>query len=154
MDNLILFWMLLHMLRLPGNHWENLQLLKLFPKFIIFTNPQWHNAVTCLHIKEQYLPNAGLLAGKDLWRHILGRTDEGIPAWSFGIGYILLWRETGWKSLTLTPGKSGCDFKKSIFNLVSLTGTCKTSNANTLRWMPWDLTDGKSTLVQVMAWCR
>ena len=23
-----------------------------------------------------------------------------------------------------------------------------------LRWMPLDLTDGKSTLVQVMAWCR
>ena len=23
-----------------------------------------------------------------------------------------------------------------------------------LRWMPFDLTDDKSTVVQVMAWCR
>ena len=44
--------------------------------------------------------------------------------------------------------------KKSIFNLVSLTGKCKTSYANTPRWMSRDLIDGKSTLVQVMAWCR
>ena len=28
------------------------------------------------------------------------------------------------------------------------------SKDNALRWMPWDLTDDKSTLVQVMAWCR
>ena len=55
---------------------------------------------------------------------------------------------------SLAPGKSGCDFKNSIFNLVSMTGICKTSYANILRWMPQDLTDGKSTLVQVMAWCR
>ena len=55
---------------------------------------------------------------------------------------------------SLAPGKSECDFKNSIFNLVSLTGICRTSYANTLRWMPLDLTDGKSTLVQVMAWCR
>ena len=28
------------------------------------------------------------------------------------------------------------------------------SNYNALRWMPWDLTEDKSTFVQVMAWCR
>ena len=55
---------------------------------------------------------------------------------------------------SLAPGTSVYDFKKSIFNLVSLTGICRTSYANTLRGMPQDLTDGKSTLVQVMAWCR
>ena len=40
-----------------------------------------------------------------------------------------------------------------IFNLVLLTGIFRTSHDNALRWMPRDLTDDKSTLVQVMAWC-
>ena len=56
-----------------------------------------------------------------------------------------------WWINSLAPGKSGCDFKNSIFNFVSLTGICRTSYANTLRWMPRDLSNGKSTLVQVMA---
>ena len=59
-------------------------------------------------------------------------------------------------SLSLTHwslGNLDAILKKSIFNLVSLTGICKTSYANTLRWMPLDLTEGKSRLVQVMAWC-
>ena len=56
---------------------------------------------------------------------------------------------------SLAPGKSGCVLKqKSILNLVSLMGIWRTSYVNTLRWMPRDLTDGKSTLVQVMAWCH
>ena len=35
-----------------------------------------------------------------------------------------------------------------------LLGIFKSSYDNVLRWMPQDLTDDKSTLVQVMAWCR
>ena len=30
----------------------------------------------------------------------------------------------------------------------------RSSNDNAPRWMPWNLTDDKSTLVQVMAWCH
>ena len=55
---------------------------------------------------------------------------------------------------SLAPGRSQCDFKNVIFNLALLIGTFKSSYDNVLRWMPQDLTDDKSALVQVMAWCR
>ena len=55
---------------------------------------------------------------------------------------------------SLAPGRPGCHFKTAIFNLVLLIGFFRSSNDNAPRWMPWDLTDDKSTLVQVMAWCR
>ena len=42
----------------------------------------------------------------------------------------------------------------SNFNLAFLIGVFKSSYDNVLRWMPHDLTDDQSTLVQVMAWCR
>ena len=44
--------------------------------------------------------------------------------------------------------------KNIIFNLVLLIGIFRSSHDNALRWMPQDLDDDKSTLVQVMAWCR
>ena len=44
--------------------------------------------------------------------------------------------------------------KHLIFNLAFLIGIFKSSYDNILRWMPQGLTDDKSTLVQVMAWCR
>ena len=44
--------------------------------------------------------------------------------------------------------------KMGIFNLVLLIGIFRSSHDNALRLMPQDLTYGKSTLVQVMAWCR
>ena len=55
---------------------------------------------------------------------------------------------------SLAPGRPGCHFKTTIFDLVLLIGIFTLSNNNALRWMPWDLTDDKSTFVQVMAWCR
>ena len=45
-------------------------------------------------------------------------------------------------------------FKSVIFNLALLIAIFKSSYDDVLRWMPQDLTDDKSTLVQVMAWCR
>ena len=45
-------------------------------------------------------------------------------------------------------------FKTAIFNLVLLVGIFTSFKDNALQWMPRDLTDNKSTLVQVMAWCR
>ena len=44
-------------------------------------------------------------------------------------------------------------FKNVIFNLALLISIFKSSYDNVLRWMPQELTDDKSTLVQVMAWC-
>ena len=54
---------------------------------------------------------------------------------------------------TLAPGRPGCHFKTAIFNLVLLIGLFRSSNNNAPKWMPWELTKDKSTLVQVMAWC-
>ena len=55
---------------------------------------------------------------------------------------------------SLAPGRTGCHFRSAIFNLVLLISIFTSSNDNAHRWMPWDLTHNKSTLVQVMAWCR
>ena len=41
-----------------------------------------------------------------------------------------------------------------IFKLISGTDGWDISCKIALRWMPLDLTDDKSTLVQVMTWCR
>ena len=50
------------------------------------------------------------------------------------------------------------DFKEIlgeyIFQLIIVIGGWRVSYKIVLKWMPMDLTDGKSTLVQVMAWCR
>ena len=55
---------------------------------------------------------------------------------------------------SLAPGRPRCHLKNAIFNLILLIGIFILSKDNALRWMPRDLTDDKSTLVQVMAWCR
>ena len=55
---------------------------------------------------------------------------------------------------SLAPGRSECDSENVIFNLVLLIDIFRYSHDNALRRMPQDLTDDKSTLVQVMAWCR
>ena len=54
---------------------------------------------------------------------------------------------------SLAPGRSECDSKNGIFNPVLLIGILRSLYDNALRWMPQDITDDKSTLVQVMAWC-
>ena len=55
---------------------------------------------------------------------------------------------------SLAPGRSACDSQNGIFNLVLLIGIFRSSYDNGFRWIPQVLTDIKSTLVQVMAWCR
>ena len=58
------------------------------------------------------------------------------------------------KNLTHWPLGSECDSKNGSFNLVLLIGIFRYSHDNALRWMPQDLTDDKSKLVHVMAWCH
>ena len=55
---------------------------------------------------------------------------------------------------SLAPDRSECDSKTGIFNFVLLIGISRSSHDKALWWMPQDVTDDKSTLVQVMAWCR
>ena len=55
---------------------------------------------------------------------------------------------------TLTRWQLGeLDAIKKNFSLVLLISIFRYSHDNAFQWMPQDLTD-KSTLVQVMAWCR
>ena len=70
---------------------------------------------------------------------------------------LVCWDYSGFSTKrfnSLTPGRSEYDSKYVIFNLVLLIGIFRSSHDNALQWMPQDLTDDKSTLVQVMAWCR
>ena len=55
---------------------------------------------------------------------------------------------------SLAPKRSRCNSKIGIFDLVLLIGVFRSSHDSTLQSMPHDLTDDRSTLVQVMAWCR
>ena len=55
---------------------------------------------------------------------------------------------------SLAPGRFQFNFRLAIFKLILVNGCWGISYEIALRWMPLDLTDDKSTLVQVMAWCR
>ena len=74
----------------------------------------------------------------------------------FPLGIKAIWQEMHQSSSinSLSPGRSECDSKDVIFDLVLLIGIFRSSHFNALWWMPHDLTDDLSTLVQVMAWCR
>ena len=52
------------------------------------------------------------------------------------------------------PGKFQRNLGKVIFQLILMIDGWSISCKIVLKWMQMDLTDGKSTLVQVMAWCR
>ena len=75
--------------------------------------------------------------------------------WTMNYFCSMEWHNLNTWSLNLSaPGRSERDSKNVIFNLILLISIFRSSHDNALRWMPQDLTDDKSTLVQVMAWCR
>ena len=55
---------------------------------------------------------------------------------------------------SLAPGRFQRHFRKVIFQLFFMIDGWRSSCKIVLKWMPMDLTDGKSTLVQVMAFNR
>ena len=55
---------------------------------------------------------------------------------------------------SLAPGRFQFHFSEVILKLTLVNGGWGVSYEIALRWMPQDLADDKSTLVQVMAWCR
>ena len=54
----------------------------------------------------------------------------------------------------MAPGRFQFNSREVIFKLTVVNGGWGISYEIALRWMPLDLTDDESTLVQVMAWCR
>ena len=55
---------------------------------------------------------------------------------------------------SLVPGKFEWNFRYLILQIISVVDGWGISFELALRWMSLDLTDDKSTLVQVMAWCH
>ena len=55
---------------------------------------------------------------------------------------------------SLTLCRCGCNIKLVIFKFMSRIDILSISCDIELSWMPQDLTDDQSILVQVMAWCR
>ena len=55
---------------------------------------------------------------------------------------------------SLAPGKFEWNFRYLILQIISVSDGWGISCELVLRWMSLDLTDDKSSLVQVMAWCR
>ena len=55
---------------------------------------------------------------------------------------------------SLAPGRFQFNFRSVNFKLVLVNGGWGISCEIALRWVPLDFTDDKSTLVQVMVWCR
>ena len=54
---------------------------------------------------------------------------------------------------SLAPRRSEWNFRQIIFELTLIIASWGISSGITPRWMSLKLTDGKSTFVQVMAWC-
>ena len=55
---------------------------------------------------------------------------------------------------SLAPGKFELHFRYLIFQIISVINGWGISCELALRWTSLNITDDKSTLVQVMAWCR
>ena len=55
---------------------------------------------------------------------------------------------------SLVPGRYGCNFKSLIFKLIIQKSSWATHCGIALRRMPQKPANGKSTLVQGMAWCH
>ena len=76
-----------------------------------------------------------------------------VDLWSSLLGHVIANLEKTWNRgvfNSLAPGRPRRHFKTAIL----LIGIFTSSKDNALRWMLRDLTDDKSTLVQVMAWCH
>ena len=92
---------------------------------------------------------SAILVGLRCVKMLIGvKCEEGVKCSNF---WLPQWRAT---LNSLAPVRSEFDSKNVIFNLVLLIGIFRSYHDNALRWMSQDLTDDKSTLVQVMAWCR
>ena len=67
---------------------------------------------------------------------------------------ITVWQYNRDTKRNATFGPWPLEDLNKIFKLISVTDGWGISGKIALRWMALDLTDDKSTLVQVMAWCR
>ena len=76
------------------------------------------------------------------------RHHTRVDGWMGGIDF---WNDA---SLTHWPLGDFNEILKIMFKLILVTDGCDISSEIAIRWASLDLSDDKSTLVQVMAWCR
>ena len=93
---------------------------------------------------ERWILSIGRLGSSQV---LNGGGDEGQPWWDGEHGFNTVFN-------SLDPGKSEWHFRYLILQIISVIDGWGISCELALRWMSLDLTDDKSTLVQVMAWYR
>ena len=77
--------------------------------------------------------------------------------WCVANNLFWLTKRVSWLQMvmnSLAPGKFEWNFRHVIFKQILVIDDWGISCEIALTWKPRDLTDDKSTLVQVMAWCR
>ena len=111
----------------------------------------WILDITCLEATNLQHPFTRMIWHYNCWFYTLSNVDSTRDV----CHTRYLWYETVICFInSLASGRPGWQSKTATFNLVSLIGNFTSSKDNALRWMPRDLTNNKSTLVQVMAWCH
>ena len=80
------------------------------------------------------------------WQKYLPKS-QGFFATKYRICY-------SYKLNSLAPGTCGSNFNSMMFKLIIEKRNFSTPCKIALRWMSQNLTNEKSTLVQVMVWCR
>ena len=87
--------------------------------------------------------------------------DSNKSFWNQNIHYLYTEIQLGWSSYkqlhvnSLAHGICSCNLQLIIFKLISRLNIWNTHcTISPLRWMPQNLTNDKSSLVQGMAWCH
>ena len=84
-----------------------------------------------------------------MYRNCLPSEDEQCREPQPGV-LVILWIIT----LVLSHWSLRGPDESAIFNLILLISFFRSPDGIGVAWMPWNFADDKSTLVQVMAWCR
>ena len=124
------------------------------------TGPEWQCRCT---LTTKYVPWYTTCNMFAIWYILYGQNIGGQISncwasgdlWSGALHTTLLHTTIPFNNINSLASRGfGCNFKNLIFKLASLIGTFRASFYEVLRWMIQDLTDDKSTLVQVMVWCH
>ena len=82
---------------------------------------------------------------------MMSHSVRHLHSWS-ALVEVMAWPLSGHNSLA--PGKFEWNFRYLILQIISVIDGWGISRERALRWMSTDFIDDKSTLDQVMAWCR
>ena len=124
-------------------------------KFFLYTGREFGYPISCWYRQAQWWIKIYFFYQVCLY-HVYGSNDINQAA----RGNLAKCRQGLSKSLgtwndnSLAPRRFWWNFRCVIFKLISMIDCCVISCEIAVRWMSFDLTDDKSTLVQVMVWCH